>query len=165
MKCYIYVDVLMYVPIVYGFLPEINVFVFVFVLYNKFLSTKLNIKERKKRRYLLLSCYLIWSLLAYTLPYFLCHFWEIWAAFSPKKASLQLCRTTQLPNTSTNGTPHPQNLIKLSSEHTETPHNKGFSTTPAQSIGLQVYLLFFSSRRCAFNYACHGMHISIHVCC
>ena len=29
LKCYIYVDVLMYVPIVYGFLPEINVFVFV----------------------------------------------------------------------------------------------------------------------------------------
>ena len=26
-----YVDVLMYVPIVYGFLPEINVFVFVIV--------------------------------------------------------------------------------------------------------------------------------------
>ena len=26
-KCYIYLDVLMYVPIVYGFLPEINVFV------------------------------------------------------------------------------------------------------------------------------------------
>ena len=27
-----YVDVLMYVPIVYGFLPEINVFVFEFVI-------------------------------------------------------------------------------------------------------------------------------------
>ena len=30
MKCYIYLDVLMYVPIVYGFLPEIKVFVFVY---------------------------------------------------------------------------------------------------------------------------------------
>ena len=87
----------------------------------------------------------------------MCNFWEIWAAFSPRKASLQLCRTSQLPNTSTSGTPHPQNLIKLSSEHTETAHNKGFSTTPAQSIGLQVYLLFIifsSSRGCAFYYAC-----------
>ena len=84
---------------------------------------------------------------------FVWHFREIWAAFSPRKASLQLYRTTQLPNTST----HPQSLIKWSSEDTETAHNKGFSTSPAQTIGLQVYLLFLSfssSRRYAFYYIC-----------
>ena len=100
------------------------------------LSKKIKYKRAKeKQKYLLLSCYLSWSLAAYKFSYFkfcVCHFWEIWAAFSPRKASLQLCRTTQLPNTSISGTHHPQNLIKLSSEHTENAHNKLFSTTPAQ---------------------------------
>ena len=39
LKCYIYVDVLMYVPIVYGFLPEINVFVFVLLFISFFVVT------------------------------------------------------------------------------------------------------------------------------